>query len=90
MSGPAERGTPYEIVVKGEIGRQFSVAFEGMELRRARGRTILEGKVIDQAQLHGLIERIQDMGLELVSVNPIPPPLAGGGGPEGPRGSQPK
>jgi hypothetical protein len=69
----AERGTQYEIVVKGEIGDQFGVAFEGMALRHAHGRTILEGRVIDQAQLHGLIERIQDIGLELVSVNPISP-----------------
>lgn len=72
MSRPAKHGTPYEIVVMGEIGDKFSVAFEGMRLRHSRGRTILEGIVIDQAQLHGLIERIQDMGLELVSVNPIP------------------
>ena len=87
MSGP-ERGTPYEIVVRGEIGNQFSVAFEGMRLRHARGQTVLEGEVRDQAQLHGLIERIQDMGLELVSVNPSSP-TSWGTSPEGPEGARP-
>jgi hypothetical protein len=44
--------------------------FEGMRLERTPGHTILTGVVLDQAQLHGLIERIQELGIELVSINP--------------------
>jgi hypothetical protein len=60
----------YELVVKGEIGDRFGVMFEGMRLRRVSGTTVLVGPVRDQAQLHGLIDRIQELGIELVSVNP--------------------
>jgi hypothetical protein len=42
-------------------------------LERAGGTTVLTGPVRDQAHLHGLIERIQELGIELVSVNPLTP-----------------
>jgi hypothetical protein len=61
----------YEFVIRGEIGDRFGVLFEGFELERRRGETALRGTPVDQAQLHGVIERIQELGLELVSVNPI-------------------
>jgi hypothetical protein len=60
----------YELVVKGEIGDRFGVMFEGMRLHRVSGTTVLVGPVRDQAQLHGLIDRIQELGIERVSVNP--------------------
>jgi hypothetical protein len=63
----------YELVLRGEIGDHFAVLFEGMRLTRTAGTTIVTGPVRDQAHLHGLIERIQELGLELVSVNPIAP-----------------
>src|SRR5215217_574494 len=43
-----------------------------MRLERIAGRTVLTGPVRDQSHLHGVIERIQELGIELVSVNPIP------------------
>ena len=61
----------YELVLDGEIGDRFGLLFEGMRLERAAGRTILTGAVLDQAHLHGLIEQVQELGLELVSVNPV-------------------
>ena len=61
----------YELVVRGEIGDRFAVLFEGMCLDRTDGRTAITGEVRDQAQLHGLIERVEDLGLELVSINPV-------------------
>jgi hypothetical protein len=82
MTGPLRRGEPartmtadadgqtYEFVVRGEIGDRFGLLFEGMRLERIPGHTVLTGVVLDQAQLHGLIERIQELGIELVSVNP--------------------
>jgi hypothetical protein len=69
MTG-AVGGQDYEFVLRGEIGDRFGVLFEGMHLGRVRGTTVLTGAVLDQAHLHGLIERIQELGLELVSVNP--------------------
>lgn len=63
--------TQYELVVRGELGDRFGVVFEGMRLERRSGTTVLTGAVVDQAHLHGLIERVQDLGLELVSVNPL-------------------
>ena len=64
----------YELVVRGELGDRFVVLFEGMRLERRDGLTVLTGAVVDQARLHGLIERVQDLGLELVSVNPLHDP----------------
>jgi len=61
----------YELVLRGEIGDRFALLFEGMELERDAGRTLLRGEVRDQAHLHGLIERIGELGIELVSINPI-------------------
>ena len=62
----------YELVLRGEIGDRFGLLFEGMHLERRPGHTVLTGAVLDQAHLHGLIEQIQELGLELVSVNPLP------------------
>jgi hypothetical protein len=62
--------TSYEFVVRGELGDRFGVLFDGMRLERAGGLTVLTGPVRDQAQLHGFIERFQELGVELVSVNP--------------------
>lgn len=68
----APRPTNYEIVVRGELSRRFSTAFDGMVLVAEDGQTIISGPVVDQAHLHGLLNRIRDLGLELVSVNAIP------------------
>ena len=62
--------TDYELVLRGEIGDRFGLLFENMRLERADGTTVLTGDVRDQAQLLGVIERIQELGLELISVNP--------------------
>ena len=65
-------GTVYRIVVRGELsGRYARGAFEEMERETEAGRTILTGEVIDQPHLHGIIDRVGGLGLELVSVEPI-------------------
>jgi hypothetical protein len=61
----------YELVIRGEVGERFGVLFEGMRLEPRRGSTAITGAVLDQAHLHGLIERVQELGLELISVNPL-------------------
>jgi len=63
-----ESGTAYRIVVRGELDNRFAYLFNGMELNCADGTTILTGNVVDQAQLHGYIERLEERALELVSV----------------------
>ena len=65
------RAERYEFVLRGELGDRFALLFDGMRLGRTPGRTVLTGEVADQAHLHGLIEQIQGLGLELISVNPL-------------------
>ena len=67
-----EGTTRYKIVVRGELGEHFAAGFEGMDLKAEKGRTVLVGEVVDQAHLHGLLDRVRDFGLELVSVEAIP------------------
>lgn len=62
--------TVYQVVVRGELSQRFRLAFEGMALVSGDGRTVITGPVVDQAHLHGLLDRVGDLGLELVSVNP--------------------
>jgi hypothetical protein len=61
--------TIYRIVVRGELSQRYVPAFEGMTLATGEGRTAITGPVIDQAHLHGLLDRVGDLGLELLSVN---------------------
>jgi hypothetical protein len=61
----------YQIVVVGELSRRFAAAFEGMTVRCTGGQTAITGMVVDQSQLHGLLDRVGELGLELVSVNVI-------------------
>jgi hypothetical protein len=68
--------TIYRIVVRGELSHRYLPAFEGMTLAAGDGQTAITGPVVDQAQLHGLLVRVGDLGLELISVNPNPDPVA--------------
>jgi hypothetical protein len=67
-------GTAYRIVVRGELDDRFAYLFTGMEMQCADGTTVLTGSVVDQAQLHGLIERLEELALELVSVEQLERP----------------
>lgn len=68
--------TIYRIVVRGELSRRYLPAFEGMALAAGDGRTAITGPVVDQAQLHGLLDRVGELGLELISVNPALEPAS--------------
>jgi len=68
MKKGAPRGATYQLVVRGELDARFAYLFSGMEMRQIEGTTVLTGTVIDQAQLHGLIARTGDLGLELLRV----------------------
>ena len=62
-------GTVYRIVVRGELSQRFAPAFEGMEMKTGAGQTVLTGRVRDQTRLHGILDRIGALGLELLSVD---------------------
>jgi hypothetical protein len=61
----------YRLTVDGELSEPAAQAFEGMTLTREEGKTALVGLVRDQAQLQGLLQRISDLGLTLLSANAI-------------------
>jgi hypothetical protein len=67
----AVKSATYRLVVRGELDERFAYLFSGMEMERLEGKTVLRGEVVDQAQLHGFIERIQELGLELLSVEQL-------------------
>jgi hypothetical protein len=56
------------ITVRGRLSRNLAAAFDGLTLIRRGGGTDLVGEIADQTQLHGVLTRIRDLGLELVSV----------------------
>ena len=61
----------YRIVVAGELSGRFAPAFEGMTVQCGAGQTAITGVVVDQPQLHGLLDRVGELGLDLVSVTAI-------------------
>jgi hypothetical protein len=64
----------FEIRVKGHLDTRWAACFEGMSLTSAAdGTTALRGMVADQAALHGLLTKVRDLGLPLLSVRPIEP-----------------
>jgi hypothetical protein len=59
----------YEICIDGHLGSNWSSWFEGLEINRTTdGVTILSGSLADQAALHGVLMKIRDLGLTLISV----------------------
>ena len=60
----------YEIRIKGHLGRQWTDWFGGLEIgHEDNGDTLLTGRIVDQAALHGLLRKIRDLGMALVSVS---------------------
>ena len=62
----------YEIRIKGHLGSQWTDWFEGLTITLEEdGDTLLTGPVTDQAALYGLLKKVRDLGMPLVSVNPV-------------------
>ncbi|MCE1254336.1 MAG: hypothetical protein LWX83_12415 [Anaerolineae bacterium] len=59
----------YQVRLKGQLQARWVEEFEGFELSLTNGDTLLTGAVVDQAALYGLIKKIRDMGLILISIN---------------------
>ena len=62
----------YEIRLKGHLDNRWSAWFDGLTLTtRSDGTTVIHGLVIDQSALHGLLQKVRDVGLPLVSVTRV-------------------
>jgi hypothetical protein len=62
----------YQIVVEGHLDHQWSEWFEGLSITHGEdGTTVLAGPVADQAALHGLLVKIRNLGLPLISINVV-------------------
>ena len=64
----------YEIRVKGHLDSRWAAWFDGLTLtHESDGTTLIHGPVVDQAALHGLLQKVRDVGLPLVSVTRVEP-----------------
>jgi len=74
---PDEAGQ-YEIRLEGRLDSRWAAWFDGLALTHdSDGTTVLRGPVADQAALHGLLQKVRDMGLPLVSVICVEPDRGG-------------
>lgn len=70
----ADQPRVYEIMLKGHLGRAWTDWFGGMAIDLTEdGDTLLTGPVVDQAALHGLLKKVRDLGLPLLSVQCVEP-----------------
>jgi hypothetical protein len=70
----------YEIRIRGRVGASVLASFEEMDAAVKPAETVLTGTIIDQAQLHGVLERIQLLGLELIEIRQVPGETGAGSG----------
>jgi hypothetical protein len=75
---PAISQQRYDIVVRGRLSMRYESAFDGVTFEPRQGETRLHADVADQSQLYGLLNRLRDFGIELVSVNATPGPRDAG------------
>ena len=62
----------YEVRVKGHLAGRWAAWFDGLTLtREGDGTTLIRGPVVDQAALHGLLQKVRDVGLPLISVRNV-------------------
>jgi len=72
----------YSVTVQGRLSGRFDSAFPGVSVEPRRGETHLVTEFFDQAQLHGLLNRVRDFGFDLIAVKEIPADGSRSRGPE--------
>ena len=76
INSGSDPGQPlvYQIRIKGHLGREWTDWFGGLTIRLTdNGETLLTGPVVDQAALHGLLRKVRDLGVPLLSVSRVKP-----------------
>jgi hypothetical protein len=64
----------YQIRIKGHLGREWTDWFEGLTITlEDNGKTLLTGPVVDQAALHGVLKKVRDLGMPLLSASRVTP-----------------
>lgn len=64
----------YQIRIQGHLGPQWMDWFDGLAIKlEEAGNTLLTGPVVDQAALHGILKKVRDLGMPLLSVNSLDP-----------------
>jgi hypothetical protein len=61
----------YEIVVRGRLSTRYESALDGVTVEARNGETTLRAEIIDQSQLYGLLNRLRDFGIELISLSAV-------------------
>jgi hypothetical protein len=84
-SGASPEAGRYEIRLTGHLEGRWAAWFDGLDVSHpGDGTTVISGSIADQAALHGLLQRVRDLGLPLLSVTRIEPAI-----PEGPAAAAP-
>jgi hypothetical protein len=74
LTPPSPEAGCYEIRLKGHLDARWAAWFDGLSLtHQGDGTTVIHGQVADQAALHGLLQKVRDVGLPLVSVICVEP-----------------
>jgi hypothetical protein len=73
VSPPGAEGTSsvYEIVVRGSVSEDVASRLGARRFEPRRGMTLIVVEVIDQAHLHGLLEQLRDLAIDIERVNPV-------------------
>ncbi|HRE27319.1 MAG TPA: hypothetical protein PK954_11845 [Anaerolineales bacterium] len=78
---PSHSPRAYQIKVAGRLSETWAEWFDGLTITHTdQDETLLTGRVVDQAALQGLLKKIRDLGLPLLSVNPVEPSTSDEGG----------
>ena len=73
-NGPHHDPGRYEIRLKGHLDSRWAAWFDGLSLtNESDGSSVIQGQVVDQAALHGLLQKVRDVGLPLISVTQVQP-----------------
>jgi hypothetical protein len=70
----------YEIRVEGVLGHTWSAWFDGLDVTTEGAQSVLKGELADDAALHGILAKIRDLGLQLISVRRLDPGARGSEG----------